>query len=326
MLTALGLSPGHEAVYTDLVSSGSARAHTIADRIDDTVESVRTVLGELAALGLVVPSATRQGTWVAAPPGVALQGLLNDRRHDLARAEATTARLVDSYRPDSDVDHGAHVEVVRGAQAVGHRFHQLQLGAREEVLALVTHQPVAVTGQDNDAEEVAVERGVRYRVVIERETLSSTFAGDELTASLLRDEEVRVVDIVPGKLLVADRSIALVSGGVDANEPLALVVHSPGIVTQLVALFEFVWSSAWPLRMTDAWVEVDPSSIELDDFDRSLLALLLSGASDAQAAGQLDAGLRTVQRRVRHLMDRAGAQTRIQLGWAARERGWINRT
>lgn len=134
------------------------------------------------------------------------------------------------------------------------------------------------------------------------------------------------VDPAHGASATLEYALADCSLSIMANEPLALVVHSPGIVTQLVALFEFVWSSAWPLRMTDASVEVDPSIIELDDFDRSLLALLLSGASDAQAARQLDAGLRTVQRRVRHLMDRAGAQTRIQLGWAARERGWINRT
>jgi DNA-binding NarL/FixJ family response regulator len=42
-------------------------------------------------------------------------------------------------------------------------------------------------------------------------------------------------------------------------------------------------------------------------------------------ARQLDVGLRTVQRRVRSLMDATGATTRIQLGWAAYEHGWLRR-
>ena len=59
------------------------------------------------------------------------------------------------------------IAIVTGAGAVAHRFLQLQLGATEEVCALVTGTPTAVTGAENDAEERAVSRGVRYRVVIE---------------------------------------------------------------------------------------------------------------------------------------------------------------
>ncbi|GGS67938.1 hypothetical protein GCM10010206_32990 [Streptomyces cinerochromogenes] len=40
---------------------------------------------------------------------------------------------------------------------------------------------------------------------------------------------------------------------------------------------------------------------------------------------QLDLGLRTVQRRVRRLMELARVTTRLQLGWHARELGWVSR-
>lgn len=47
--------------------------------------------------------------------------------------------------------------------------------------------------------------------------------------------------------------------------------------------------------------------------------------TDASVAKQLDLGLRTVQRRVKGLMELAGVTTRLQLGWHAYEKGWVSR-
>ncbi|MDG6103665.1 hypothetical protein Daura_34755 [Dactylosporangium aurantiacum] len=51
-------------------------------------------------------------------------------------------------------------------------------------------------------------------------------------------------------------------------------------------------------------------------------ALLLAGLTGQAIAGQLDPSLRTVQRRIHALTHRAGAGTRIQLGWHAARNGW----
>ncbi|MCC3651053.1 hypothetical protein LIX60_06110 [Streptomyces sp. S07_1.15] len=63
-----------------------------------------------------------------------------------------------------------------------------------------------------------------------------------------------------------------------------------------------------------------------DAVDLRILSLLLAGLTDASAAKQLDLGLRTVQRRVKRLMEIAGVSTRLQLGWYACEHGWPART
>ncbi|MEU8352593.1 MULTISPECIES: LuxR family transcriptional regulator [unclassified Streptomyces] len=63
-----------------------------------------------------------------------------------------------------------------------------------------------------------------------------------------------------------------------------------------------------------------------DATDLRMLSLLLDGLTDASVAKQLDLGLRTVQRRVRRLMELAGVSTRMQLGWHARDRGWPARS
>lgn len=62
-----------------------------------------------------------------------------------------------------------------------------------------------------------------------------------------------------------------------------------------------------------------------DETDLEVLSLLLAGMTDASVAKQLDLGLRTVQRRVKGLMELAGVTTRLQLGWHAYEKGWVAR-
>jgi DNA-binding NarL/FixJ family response regulator len=59
------------------------------------------------------------------------------------------------------------------------------------------------------------------------------------------------------------------------------------------------------------------------DEDRILLSLFLAGLTDLAIADQLGLSVRTVQRRLRRLMDLAGVSTRMQLGWHASRSGWL---
>ena len=63
--------------------------------------------------------------------------------------------------------------------------------------------------------------------------------------------------------------------------------------------------------------------MQLDRRDAGILSLLSDGRSDATIARQSGVSLRTVERRVRALMDRLGARTRFQAGVQAAHRGWI---
>ncbi|MFD7835401.1 helix-turn-helix domain-containing protein [Streptomyces sp. NPDC059761] len=55
---------------------------------------------------------------------------------------------------------------------------------------------------------------------------------------------------------------------------------------------------------------------------RRILALLLAGLTDQAVATQLGVSPRTLQRRLRRLMDMAGVRTRMQLGGHAVRNGW----
>ncbi|KOU46101.1 hypothetical protein ADK54_14610 [Streptomyces sp. WM6378] len=323
---AIGLDETQESAYRALVAVGAAEVSDLAHRLALPENETERALRRLERQGLAAQSSARTGRWVAAPPGVALVALLTQQRHELDQAELAAALLAAEYRVEA-AEPAVHdlVEVVTGASAVAHRFHQLQLGAAEEVCALVTGKPVAVTGMDNESEERAAIRGVAYRVVIEREVLSLPAGIVELSAALGRDEQVRTVDRVPTKLVVADRSLAMVPLTGRGAEPAALVVHASGLLESLMGLFEAVWKDALPLRLGGGGRGIVEEARGPDATDLEILSLLLAGMTDASAAKQLELGLRTVQRRVKGLMELTGVTTRLQLGWHAYERGWVAR-
>ncbi|MEU6980880.1 MULTISPECIES: helix-turn-helix domain-containing protein [unclassified Streptomyces] len=326
MLGAIGLDERQESAYRALVALGAAEVSDLAHRLALPENDTERALRRLESQGLAAQSSARTGRWVAAPPGVALGALLTQQRHELEQAELAAALLAQEYRAEA-TEPAVHdlVEVVTGASAVTHRFLQLQLGATEEVCALVTGKPIAVSGMENDAEEQAAERGVRYRVVIEREVLTLPTGLLELSAALGREERIRIVDRVPTKLVVADRSLAMVPLTGRGAEPAALVVHASGLLESLMGLFESVWREALPLRLGAGAQLTQDESPGPDPTDLEILSLLLAGMTDASVAKQLELGLRTVQRRVKGLMELTGVTTRLQLGWHAYEKGWVAR-
>ncbi|MFQ3561545.1 helix-turn-helix domain-containing protein [Streptomyces gramineus] len=325
MLAALGLDERDESAYRTLVSVGAADVPDLARRLTLAEPDTERALRRLERHGLAAQSSGRPGRWVAAPPGVALGALLTRQRHELEQAELAAALLAEEYRAAA-AEPAVHdlVEVVTGAPAVAQRFLQLQLGAADEVCALVTGNPTVVSGVENEAEEQAAGRGVRYRVVVERAVLGLPDGITELTAALGRGERVRVVDRVPTKLVVADRALAMVPLTSRTAEPAAVVVHASGLLELLSELFESVWRTALPLRL-GAFGAIEEAPDAPDATDLEVLSLLLAGLTDASVAKQLDLGLRTVQRRVRRLMELAGVTTRLQLGWHSCERGWVAR-
>ncbi|MER5741719.1 helix-turn-helix domain-containing protein [Streptomyces sp. NPDC059913] len=326
MLGAIGLDEIQESAYRALVAVGAAEVSDLAHRLVLPEPDTERALRRLEQHGLAAQSSARPGRWVAAPPGVALGALLTQQRHQLEQAELAAALLAEEYRAEA-AGPAVHdlVEVVTGGSAVSHRFHQLQLGATSEVCALVTGKPIAVTGMENEAEEQAATRGVSYRVVVERELLSLPYGIMELSAALSRNEQCRVIDRVPTKLVVADRTLAMVPLTGRGAEPAALVVHSSGLLESLMGLFEAVWREAMPLRMSESGIPAEEDTGP-DATDLEILSLLLAGLTDASVAKQLELGLRTVQRRVKGLMELTGVSTRLQLGWHAYERGWVART
>jgi len=325
----LGLDSTAERVYQELVTAGSDGAAGLAVRTGLSSGAVRAALAALAELGLITKQPGGPERYVAAPPAVALGALLAEHRHALYRAELGLASLADAYR-SATTDHSARdlVEVLVGLQAVRHRFEQIQMGATAELYVMSEASHEVVAPGESVAEEQAIARGVRYRVIIEHALLDFPGALESLSAHIKHQQACRVVEKVPTKLIIADRSVALVplSDGTnpDGGEPAAMFVRAPGLIKLLIGLYDSVWERAVPVRLVEpGGVELDAPESEPTGLDLRILSLLMVGATDAAIAKQLGLGLRTVQRRVAHMMDLAKVSTRLQLGWQACHRGWL---
>lgn len=325
MLDVLGLEDAEELAYRALVEVPSYDAAGLAVRLDcHPIEAARS-LAALEKLGLAARSSGGTDRYVASPPSVALAALAVQREDELRRAQREIEALTEVYRgTDTERSVSDVVDVVRGAKAVGQRFAQLQMAAREEVLGFVKADVAVVPPEENTEEDAAVTRGVRYRVVIERSSFERPGFFSAASDSLKAGEEVRVVQELPIRMLIVDRRIALVPllSGSDRSIG-ALIVHRSGMLDALIALFDRVWRDGLPLVLGNDGVIENPTADGLPELDARILGLLLAGLTDQAVANQLGLSMRTVQRRVRALMDLVSADTRLQLGYHASRRGWI---
>jgi DNA-binding CsgD family transcriptional regulator len=130
-------------------------------------------------------------------------------------------------------------------------------------------------------------------------------------------ERFRFVSSVPFSALVVDETAAVVDTTLfEENGSGSVLVRSRPMVRALGALADLFWDLGSPLPRT-------AGARTAEARDRTILALLAAGAPDATIARQTGVSQRTVERRVRALMDQLGAGTRFQAGVQAARRGLI---
>ena len=326
MLGILGVDERTERVYRELVQLGPCSVETLALRLGLARGPVSEAVALLEAKSLATRNAG--GLVHTAPPQLALGALLTAQRHALGQAELTAATLAEAYHAASAQNAHDLVQVVIGAEQVRQRLEHIQHNAETELLAFVQARIEVPESCESEAGTSAVQRGVRYRVVMERAMLEGPQSVKPET-----EEELRVVESLPTRLIIVDRSTVMLPlsspaagsperDGYAEDGPMALISRAPGLVAAMVGLFESIWQRALPVRPA-ADEAAEPAEQLPTPLDLRILSLLLVGATDAAIAKQLGLGLRTVQRRVAHMMELAEVSTRLQLGWQAHDRGWL---
>jgi predicted transcriptional regulator/DNA-binding CsgD family transcriptional regulator len=327
MFEAVGLDPPEGRAYRVLLRMPTASAEELAEQLELPAAEVVTHLHAMERKGLVSRAPNRNGRFRATPPELAFGPVLRHRQQELESIQDTIGRLTEEWRSRATRHDAAElVEVVYGREAIAQRFAQLQLSARREVLGLMREPSFAVTAKENIAEQTALTGGVEYRVVYDAALLELPGDPYQISQSIRGGEQARVAAEVPVKMVLVDRSLAVVplESTRSDGEPSAILVHASGLLDVLVAFFEMIWAAATPLYATpDGAVPPERPGSEPSEQDRQLLSLLLAGLTDQAIALQLGTSMRTVQRRVRDLIELAGVRTRLQLAWQAAYRGWI---
>jgi DNA-binding IclR family transcriptional regulator len=332
LLEAVGLGPAEEDAYRVLLDAVETDVRDLARVLHVSPDEAHRLLEGLRDRALVSRLDGDEGRYAAVPPDVGLTPGILRQQEALERARSEVDRLADTHRASLRRRHATDlVEVITGRVAIRQALRSFQETTREESLWFCRAGHVAMSSGDNVEELAMLARGVAYRVIYERALLEEPGMIDNVALGIEHGEVARAVPSLPVRLAIADRRVALcplvVSGDVP-GEPTVALVRDSSLLAALIALFDVFWASASPLHPGTAGSAAD-GAIEpgVEDAvtadDRHLLSLLVAGVTDRAIAAQLHISQRTVQRRVRDLMDRSQAETRMQLGWQAAQRGWL---
>jgi predicted transcriptional regulator len=322
LLEAVGLGAVEESTYLELLGGGQATVTELANRTGLTVARTRRAVTGLHRKGLVHRTPPPHDLVVPVSPDLAVDNLI-DRRHDELERVRETAQMLAAETHDRVADRRGDrlIEVVPARSGVLHAFERVQRTARREVRVLVA-PPYVATSDLNQTQLDRGPTGIVYRSVYGNDALEGPQTMASIATHMRAGEQARLAHTVPIKLAIADGTLALLPLDWTSQTPdSAVLVYPCGLLDALAALFESIWALATPLRF--AGPDGVAALAEISAQDQELLSLLVAGLTDEAAGARLGMSRRTVVRRVQHLMAITGARSRLQLGWRARERGWV---
>jgi sugar-specific transcriptional regulator TrmB/DNA-binding CsgD family transcriptional regulator len=315
VLAALGLDEDEDVVYGHLAGVVSASAEEVSGALGMSADRTFAALRRLVDRGFAHRlSDVGPARYTAASPDTIAE-LITQHLGELHRAQESLGRIAARYRAQQRaLDGGGLFEVIRGSDTLGQQTKNMVRTARFEVLNMVKPPIIALRSR----ERVQPSESVRNRVIFETEALDAPGAIDAIRQGARPQDEVRVHTKLPVKMLAIDRSVALVPVAQADSTPVGVLIHESAVLDAFLSLFDYVWATSVRLHVGGG-----NGTGPLGAADRHLLSLLLSGLTDEAIAVHLHVSERTVQRRVRSLMESASVRTRMQLAWEAARQGWV---
>jgi DNA-binding CsgD family transcriptional regulator/sugar-specific transcriptional regulator TrmB len=262
-------------------------------------------------------------------PDVGLEVLLRRHEADLAQrrrqlddAKTEIAGLVaSSASSEQRGDHSDVTERLLGLDAIQARLEVLARDLQKECLSVMPGgaQSPASLNASSSLDERALAAGIKILTLFQESVRNdpATHAYAQWLTNLGGD--VRTAPILPTRMLIFDRRIAVIPIDPDDTKLGALCTAEMAIVRFMVSIFETAWNTAVPLG---ACAQEDAAT-GLTALDRQILIMLGKGLTDEAVANRLGVSGRTVRRQVASIMERLNASSRFEAGLKAAQRGWI---
>lgn len=325
---ARGLDPRREdritRTYLAFISDPTIDVGRYLEQSTDH-EEAHTILEILEARGLVeLPG---DGTIAVPPPEAALTAFAAEIERQARRMRASASHMGMVHRRARDTDQSVEIEL---------RAHPL--GSLGEIRAATAE---IVSGAEQSI-LVARADSARTRALLaseaDHDSPTTSSAGDPLEMIAVYDaallevpgvidvlrrrqaagEQVHLAHDIPFSVIVVDDQAGVLdlSSITDEGEGSARLTGGP-LVSALRRYVRRLHDDGLPLP--------DPRGARervsgLTERDLVVLTMLAAGTSDAVAARQLGVSVRTVERRVRHIMDVLGTSSRLQTGIEAARR------
>ncbi|MGH8428714.1 MAG: helix-turn-helix domain-containing protein [Gammaproteobacteria bacterium] len=320
-LDILGISEVEEQAYSWLLVHSGATISEVAHALGLTLGKTQRLIDAVEAKGLMTHSPERPRRYISVSPDIAVEALILQHQNDLQRARSTAHALqekVAAARPHDEREQ--IVELITSRAAERQIYQQFDHMAQSEVLAMV-RLPMRISRldvppeQDHLSQRQALARKVHYRTLIAPEFVDLPGAVEWIRSDIRAGEEARMGYRLPFKMVLVDRSVALVPLILDRLDSPSLLLRSSALLDALYALFEMLWERAAPISFTDAGVlETEEVDSRLAERVENLLSLMAAGLNDKKIAHELGISGSTLKRRVSDAMKTFNARTRFQLG------------
>ena len=248
--SALGISEIEERVYEALLDRSGATLSDLERELTLPARKLQRVLDALEQKGLITRTSSPPRRHIPASPDIAVEALLLRRHDELRRARGEIQRLQERAAASAG-EQRQMIELVTTREAERHVFEQMQQAAQHELIFL-ERPPILIAGpeQPNETETKALSRGVRYRSIADRAFLELPGVLTRVREDMQAGEEVRVVSKLPFKMVMADRSIALIPLNLERPGSPTMLVRSSALLDALYAMFELLWNQATPISFT----------------------------------------------------------------------------
>lgn len=246
-LSRLGLTNYEARAYLALIRRDSSTAAQVARLADLPRQRIYDVLATLVEKGLASSRPGDVVKYAAVPPQVALETLIENHRHHLARLEREASAVLEQLAPayehgQGETDPLEYIEVLRDSRAVNERFEELQAGIKREILVFTKPPYARPPGENVRGLEVA--RKHTAKGVYEFAAFDDPAFIEGVQKFIDAGEQVRFVDELPLKLAIIDETIVLfgmqdpVAGSSDLT---LMVVEHPALARILKIAFIAVW-------------------------------------------------------------------------------------
>lgn len=287
---------------------------------------VRESVVRLTELRLVRTSWQDPERLLPISPEIGLQALLAEqedevlsRQRELARSRTAARELAAEYSALYSDGRAVELERLTGVDEVRSRIEELAASARTEIAAFcMGAQREEALEASRPVDERAIGRGVTLRGMYLDSVNNHPATRRYAQWVAEQGGEIRTVPTLPLRMVIFDRTYAVLPRDPDETGSGAVVLSGRGALVALMALFEQTWAQGVPFAGTRV-----PGKEEVSDSERALLRLLGDGVTDEVAARTMGLSLRTARRMMSDLMTRLDARSRFQAGARAMARNWL---
>jgi DNA-binding CsgD family transcriptional regulator len=326
-ISVIGISAGAERVYRYFLHHPGEGIDAVRHALGIDPDTIEAEVEELGRLGLL--DLGDRHRVMPADPTTAIERLiegrvdrLNDEIRQVLAARAAIPRFAQDRRHGESCQPSLDIERVEGLDQVRRRLDDLAFFSHRETLCLHPGGPLSESAIEAalPLDLRSLRRGLTLKAMYHPDALDDSRMEGYLRDVVMLGGHVHITKAPMDRMVIFDRSVAVVSIDPRDSSRGALLVREPGLVSQLATHFDNVWESAEDLS---AFVEPSTNGWLLSRLERRVLAALATTDKDEIAARELDVSVRTFRRHVADIMARLGTVNRFQAGLRAKEEGWI---